>query len=97
MLRGARFVKKQFSSIQDVLVLPEQAIWNCTNSSSTSLFEEPSLRQRHYILLEFASSGGLGQQGELVLKGKEGENEFELQCLSGRTVLILKSEDLLKR
>ncbi len=58
MLRGVRFVKRNFSSLQEVLSLQETAIWNCTNGSSSYLFEESGLQERQYLLLDFEEESG---------------------------------------
>ena len=50
MLRGAKFIQKKFDSIQDVLSLKETAIFNCTNESSSYLFDDNAFKEQHFLI-----------------------------------------------
>lgn len=56
--------------MQEILSLPEEAIWNCTNASSASLFEEADLQPRNYVLMEFE-----GGKDNFVYKGVDGDKK----------------------
>ena len=73
MLRGAKFVQKKFSSLQEILALKEAAIFNCTNQSSSYFFEDSEFQEQNFLLMEF--EGDKSCKEELFFRGK-GEEEF---------------------
>ena len=68
MLRGAKFVQKKFDSIEDVLSLKETAIFNCTNESSSYLFEDNAFKEQNFLIFEF--EGDKNDKEELIYRGK---------------------------
>ena len=66
-------MKRHFASLEEVLALSEEAIWNCTNQSSSYLFEDSSFEKQHYLLFDFEEEAN--HKYEFVFRShpKEGE------------------------
>jgi len=93
MLRGVKFVQRKFNSLQEILHLKEDAIWNCTNEASAYLFgDENYTQQHHYLLFDFEKEAK--NKEEYVYRGKTKEDEFEVQCVAGARSLIIRVPSL---
>lgn len=61
-------MQRKFSSLQEILNLKEEAIWNCTNEASAYLFNDTSFSQQHYLLFDFEKEAK--SKEEFVFRGK---------------------------
>ena len=69
--------------------MQENYIFNCTNASSSYLFEDTSLVKRHYLLMDFDNVGA-EHKVDFVYKAGKKDEEFEVQAIGKKNLVVMK-------
>ena len=83
-LRGAKFVERSFSNVQQIVDLKEDAIFNCTGQASKDIFGDQNITTRQDNLIVFNNPSQL----EYSMSAQVSENlTMRIHCFGDKIVL----------